>query len=179
MKKVILTVIAVATLTLYSCEKTVVKPITDTSISDNSNSSINSSSDGPVFRGNSHMSTWHDNGKLDGVDDVDFGCWGEPGGCFPAYVLIVNQQMSNASMNGVINGVINAISRGNRSEIKNSFKENKGMLMRIVRGKHVQGLISDELTVSVRGKDPKRRYMKFTDVETDAVAAVYPIEIKN
>lgn len=89
------------------------------------------------------IDTFHNNGNPEGVEGVDYGCWGNPVDCLPT-----------AEINGYdadeMEEVFETVEAGNREAIADVFEEHEGVLGTYLEDAHIDRVIDGSAIANYR-----------------------------
>ena len=164
MKNLILFIMVMSlfVLTLNSCKKEVETPIAKTT------ESVLKATKAPPT---SELEKWHDNGKVPGIEGVDYGCWDKGGNCLPTVVII-------GTPIKVVKTLIHKIETNDVEGINSTIRTNFDVLSKIFEASVLTSIIDGNATIFVRGSLTESSIAYFLISEKNEIVQVVPVAIQ-
>lgn len=173
--KLILTVIMALAITVFmSCEK---EESTQKVNQDQSVEVVNKEAPG----GYGVHRHYFDNGKVPGVEGVDYGCVAPAVSCLDDIIIVVSAELHHVFEKVIENHNVNQGNDVIENDI-NIFKEHEELLAKEMFAREdIQSIIQGECTLSIRGNEKKisikdKNYFVFSN--EDEPTKIYPIQLR-
>ncbi len=115
-------------------------------------------------RSDSDLRVYYDNGKVPGVEGVDYGCKGSGGSCLPTITVDLPTQQ-------VITHVLEVVDLGDNEAISETFSTFRETLTEVISSDLVSGVATGALNVKNRGdfSTETSAYLQFSTLEGELV----------
>lgn len=117
------------------------------------------------------IDTFYNNGDPDGIEGIDFGCWGDPVDCLPSAEIVGNHMAA-------MDEVFDVVEAGSPTAIREVFAEHEAVLEYYLEDDHIARVLNGTGEASCRiSTTPSTRYMVVRNATGQReVLGAYPLE---